>query len=74
MGGAAVGAMLEVAMEELFVPYMEGTRYLDKEAKSVTELYASKLLRFTNWHVSPMFCNPYFRHSILTIAYSNSER
>lgn len=52
MGVAAVATMLESAMDELFVPYMEGTRYLDKEGKSLTELYAGKLLRFTNWHVS----------------------
>lgn len=43
--------MLDQAMEELFVPYMEGNRYLEKEGKSLTELYAGKLLRFTNWHV-----------------------
>lgn len=47
----AVSAMLDQAMEELFVPYMEGNRYLEKEGKSLTELYAGKLLRFTNWHV-----------------------
>ena len=52
VGVAAVSAMLDGAMEELFVPYMEGTRYLEKEGKSLTELYATKLLRFTNWHVS----------------------
>lgn len=51
VGVAAVSAMLDGAMEELFVPYMEGTRYLEKESKSLTELYAGKLLRFTNWHV-----------------------
>lgn len=45
--------MLEQSTEELFVPYMEGTRYLEKESKSLTELYAGKLIRFTNWHVSP---------------------
>ncbi|KAM0751654.1 Sec10-domain-containing protein [Meredithblackwellia eburnea MCA 4105] len=50
VGVAAVSAMLDQAMEELFVPYMEGTRYLEKESKSLTELYAGKLLRFTNWH------------------------
>lgn len=52
VGVAAVSAMLDGAMEELFVPYMEGTRYLEREGKSLTELYATKLLRFTNWHVS----------------------
>lgn len=51
VGVVAVSAMLDLAMEELFVPYMEGVRYLDKEGKSLTELYAGKLLRFTNYHV-----------------------
>lgn len=51
MSVVAVSAMLDHAMEELFVPYMEGSRYLEKEGKSLTELYAGKLLRFTNWHV-----------------------
>ncbi|GAA6011420.1 hypothetical protein JCM11491_002777 [Sporobolomyces phaffii] len=45
-----VSQMLDQSIEELFVPYMEGTRYLDKEGKSLTELYAGKLIRFTNWH------------------------
>ncbi|GAA5924103.1 exocyst subunit SEC10 [Sporobolomyces koalae] len=45
-----VSHMLDQSIEELFVPYMEGTRYLDKEGKSLTELYAGKLIRFTNWH------------------------
>ena len=53
-GGAAVSQMLDASMEELFVPYMEGARYLDKEGKSLTELYAAKLIRFTNWHVRPL--------------------
>ncbi|GAA6029940.1 hypothetical protein JCM8097_009179 [Rhodosporidiobolus ruineniae] len=50
VGIAAVSQMLDQSMEELFVPYMEGQRYLDKEGKSLTELYAGKLIRFTNWH------------------------
>lgn len=52
IGVAAVSTMLDQAMDELFVPYMEGARYLEREGKSLTELYAGKLLRFTNWHVS----------------------
>lgn len=47
-----VSQMLDQSIEELFVPYMEGTRYLEKEGKSLTELYAGRLIRFTNWHVS----------------------
>ncbi|GAA6015669.1 hypothetical protein JCM10207_008166 [Rhodosporidiobolus poonsookiae] len=50
VGIAAVSQMLDASMEELFVPYMEGSRYLDREGKSLTELYAGKLIRFTNWH------------------------
>ncbi|GAA5894708.1 exocyst subunit SEC10 [Sporobolomyces salmoneus] len=45
-----VSQMLDQSIEELFVPYMEGSRYLEKEGKSLTELYAGKLIRFTNWH------------------------
>ena len=51
VGVVAVSAMLDSALEELFTPYLEGGRYLEKEGKSLTELYAGKLLRFTNWHV-----------------------
>ncbi|KAI0082415.1 exocyst complex protein [Panus rudis PR-1116 ss-1] len=47
---ASVGTMLETAMEELFVPYTEGQRYLEKESKSLTELYASFLTNFTRYH------------------------
>ena len=49
----AVSAMLETAMEELFVPYTEGQRYLERECKSVTSLYTIVLTDFTRYHVSP---------------------
>ena len=48
---ASISAMLETAMEELFVPYIEGQRYLEKESKSLSELYASFLTNFTRYHV-----------------------
>ena len=44
--------MLETAMEELFVPYLEGSRYIERESKSLTELYASFLTTFNRYHVS----------------------
>ena len=54
-GGAAttvtISAMLDTAMEELFVPYIEGQRYLERESKSLSELYASFLTNFTRYHV-----------------------
>ncbi|KAF7798338.1 hypothetical protein EIP86_009559 [Pleurotus ostreatoroseus] len=53
-GGAAttvtISAMLDTAMEELFVPYIEGQRYLERESKSLSELYASFLTNFTRYH------------------------
>ena len=48
---ATVSTMLETAMEELFVPYTEGQRYLERESKSLGELYASFLTNFTRYHV-----------------------
>lgn len=53
---ASISAMLETAMEELFVPYTEGQRYLERESKSLTELYGSFLTSFTRYHV----CHPLF--------------
>ena len=48
----SVSAMLDTAMEELFVPYTESQRYLERESKSLSELYASFLTNFTRYHVS----------------------
>ena len=46
-----VSTMLETAMEELFVPYTEGQRYMERESKSLSELYADFLTNFTRYHV-----------------------
>ncbi|OCH92156.1 exocyst complex component Sec10 [Obba rivulosa] len=46
----SVTTLLETAMEELFVPYTEGQRYLERESKSLGELYASYLANFTRYH------------------------
>jgi exocyst complex component 5 len=48
---AAVSTMLETAMEELFVPYTEGQRYLERESKSLSSLYSGLLVAFTRYHV-----------------------
>jgi exocyst complex component 5 len=47
----SISTMLESAMEELFVPYTEAQRYLEKEQKSLGELYSSCLAVFTRYHV-----------------------
>ena len=52
---ASISTMLETAMEELFVPYTEGQRYLEKESRSLGELYANYLAKFTRYHVGPVW-------------------
>jgi hypothetical protein len=44
--------MLDHALEEMFVPWLEGTRYLESESKNLVELYGGLLSRFTRYHVS----------------------
>ena len=48
---ASITTLLETALEELFVPYTEGQRYIDKESKSLSDLYAGHLAAFTRYHV-----------------------
>ncbi|KAI6105875.1 exocyst complex component Sec10-like protein [Pisolithus sp. B1] len=43
-------AMLEAAMEELFMPYIEGQKYLERESKNMAELYATLLAGFSRYH------------------------
>ncbi|KAI0677024.1 exocyst complex protein [Trametes maxima] len=47
---ATISTMLETAMEELFVPYTEGQRYLEKESRSLGELYTGYLAKFSRYH------------------------
>ena len=47
----SIASMLDHALEEMFVPWLEGTRYLDSESKNLIELYAGLLSRFTRYHV-----------------------
>lgn len=47
----SLSSMLETAMEELFVTYTEGIRYLERESKSLGELYMEYLTKFTRFHV-----------------------
>ncbi|KAK2466091.1 hypothetical protein APHAL10511_001733 [Amanita phalloides] len=46
----AISVMLESAMEELFVPYIEGQRYMERECKSVALLYSITLADFARFH------------------------
>ncbi|CAO1618629.1 unnamed protein product [Jaminaea pallidilutea] len=51
-GNNPLALMLDSAVDEIFMPYMEGAKYLERESKSLTELYAADLSRFTSWHRS----------------------
>ncbi|TFK71784.1 exocyst complex component Sec10 [Pluteus cervinus] len=46
----AVATMLDTALEELFVSYTEGQRYLERESKSLGTLYSKLLASFTRYH------------------------
>lgn len=64
-GVVTMSAMLEAAMDELFMPYTEGQRYLDRESKSLSELYAGRLALFTRYHVS--LCIIVLMHMLMSI-------
>lgn len=56
----SISAMLETAMEELFVQQTEGQRYLERESASLGQLYTGLLVNFTRYHV----CVPCKRPSL----------
>jgi hypothetical protein len=47
---AQTAAGLDQQLEELFVPYLVGNSYIDRERKSLEELYSSLLFKFTIYH------------------------
>lgn len=57
-GSTAISSILESAMEELFVPYTEGQRYLERESKTLAELYSSCLSAFARYHVGVILFTP----------------
>lgn len=47
---AQISQTLDQQMEELFVPYLVGNSYIDREKKSLEETYSSLLFKFTIYH------------------------
>ncbi|PNY23926.1 Exocyst complex component sec10 [Tolypocladium capitatum] len=47
---AQISQALEQQMDELFVPYLVGNTYIERERKSLEEMYSSLLFRFTIYH------------------------
>ncbi|KAK0703786.1 exocyst complex component Sec10-like protein [Lasiosphaeria miniovina] len=47
---AQISQTLDQQLEELFVPYLVGNSYIDREKKSLEEMYNSLLFKFTLFH------------------------
>ncbi|KAG9231612.1 exocyst complex component Sec10-like protein [Amylocarpus encephaloides] len=47
---AQTALSLDQQLDELFVPYLVGSSYIDRERKSLEELYSSLLFKFTIYH------------------------
>ncbi|KAJ6445659.1 exocyst complex component Sec10 [Purpureocillium lavendulum] len=47
---AQIAQALDQQLDELFVPYMVGNTYIEREKKSLEEMYSSLLFRFTIYH------------------------
>ncbi|KAK4212485.1 exocyst complex component sec10 [Rhypophila decipiens] len=45
-----ISQALDQQLEELFVPYLVGNSYIDREKKSLEEMYNSLLFKFTLYH------------------------
>jgi hypothetical protein len=48
----SIAATLDQNLDDLFVPYLENSRYIDREVKSLQELYSSLLYKYNGFHVS----------------------
>ncbi|WFD41778.1 Exocyst complex component 5 [Malassezia psittaci] len=49
-GGSPLGAMLDQAVEELFFSYLDQVKYIDRECRVLSGMYAAVLTRFFMWH------------------------
>ncbi|KAK4110534.1 exocyst complex component Sec10 [Canariomyces notabilis] len=47
---AQIAQTLDQQLEELFIPYLVGNSYIDRERKSLEEMYNSLLFKFTIYH------------------------
>ena len=47
---AQISQTLDQQLEELFVPYLVGNSYIDRERRSLDEMYNSLLFKFTIYH------------------------
>lgn len=67
-----VAATLDQQLEDLFIPYLAGASYIERERRSLEELYASLLFRFTLYHVRKH--NPRNAHKLTNMAQSRRKK
>jgi len=48
---SSIAATLDQNLDDLFVPYLERSRYIEREVKSLQELYSSLLYKYNGFHV-----------------------
>lgn len=53
-----IATLLDQSLEEIFIPWLEGSRYLDSESKNLVELYAGLLSQFTHYHETVLKAKP----------------
>lgn len=56
--GGPLSTLLDQSLEEMYVPWLEGSRYLDSESKNLAELYGGLLSRFTRYHETVLKAKP----------------
>jgi hypothetical protein len=47
----SIAATLDQNLDDLFVPYLESSRYIEREVKSLQEMYSSLLYKYNGFHV-----------------------
>ena len=52
-----IAITLDQQFDDLFVPYFVGSSYIEREKRSLEELYSSLLFKFTIFHVSCLVCS-----------------
>src|SRR5271170_3197359 len=48
---SSITGTLDQNLDDLFVPYLENSRYIDREVKSLQERYSSFLYKYNGFHV-----------------------
>ena len=61
---AQISMLLDQQFDDLLVPYFVGSSYIEREKRSLEELYSSLLFKFTIYHVCHVFSLPYIQRKL----------